>query len=155
MKYRDVEYTVALGIGGHVSVTFDAEVSATGQAMTKVAAVSEAERSIDRALAPKKLRVPPKSGRRWADCLYSPPLHQKELPKQIGVSGPKQTLGLKAMDRKPEEASEVQRKSIVILSDRSREIIRLFEERERKRHAAEQNNKAASLSQDECENSPS
>ncbi len=146
MKYRDVEYTVALGIGGHVSVTFDAEVSATGQAMTKVAAVSEAERSIDRALAPKKLRVPPKSGRRF---------HQKELPKQIGVSGPKQTLGLKAMDRKPEEASEVQRKSIVILSDRSREIIRLFEERERKRHAAEQNNKAASLSQDECENSPS
>jgi len=43
------------------------------------------------------------------------------------------------MDRKAEEASEVQRKSVVILSDRSREIIRLFEERERKRHQAEQN----------------
>ena len=28
------------------------------------------------------------------------------------------------MDRKAEEASEVQRKSVVILSDRSREIIR-------------------------------
>ena len=38
------------------------------------------------------------------------------------------------MDRKAEEASEVQRKRVVILSDRSREIIRLFEERERKRH---------------------
>jgi hypothetical protein len=38
------------------------------------------------------------------------------------------------MDRKVEEASEVQRKSAVILSDRSREIVRLFEERERKRH---------------------
>jgi hypothetical protein len=38
------------------------------------------------------------------------------------------------MDRKAEEASEVQRKSAVILSDRSREIIRLFEELERKRH---------------------
>jgi hypothetical protein len=43
------------------------------------------------------------------------------------------------MDRKAEEASEVPRKSAVILSDRSREIIRLFEERERKRHQAEQN----------------
>jgi hypothetical protein len=38
------------------------------------------------------------------------------------------------MDRKAEEASEVQHKSAVILSDRSREIIRLFEELERKRH---------------------
>ena len=38
------------------------------------------------------------------------------------------------MDRKAEEASEVQRKRVVILSDRSREIIRLFEELERKRH---------------------
>jgi hypothetical protein len=35
------------------------------------------------------------------------------------------------MDRKAEQASEVQRKSAVILSDRSREIIRLFEELER------------------------
>ncbi len=33
------------------------------------------------------------------------------------------------MDRKAEEASEVQRKSAVILSDRSREIIRLFGEK--------------------------
>jgi hypothetical protein len=38
------------------------------------------------------------------------------------------------MDRKAEEASEVQRNSAVILSDRSLEIIRLFEELERKRH---------------------
>jgi hypothetical protein len=43
-------------------------------------------------------------------------------------------IGTNPMDRKAEEASEVQRKSVVILSDRSREIIRLFEERERKRH---------------------
>jgi hypothetical protein len=38
------------------------------------------------------------------------------------------------MDRQAEQASEVQRKSDVILSERSREIIRLFEELERKRH---------------------
>jgi hypothetical protein len=38
------------------------------------------------------------------------------------------------MDRKAEEASEVPHKSAVILPDRAREIIRLFEERERKRH---------------------
>src|SRR5258707_7716258 len=43
-------------------------------------------------------------------------------------------IGTNPMDRKAEEASEVQRKSAVILSDRSREIIRLFEELERKRH---------------------
>jgi transposase len=37
------------------------------------------------------------------------------------------------MDRKVEEASKGQRKTVVILSDRSREIIRLFEERQQKR----------------------
>jgi hypothetical protein len=42
------------------------------------------------------------------------------------------------MDRKADEASEGQRKTAVILSDRSREIIRLFEEMQRKRHQAQQ-----------------
>ena len=37
------------------------------------------------------------------------------------------------MDRKAEEAPQGQRKIVIILSDRSREIIRLFEERQRKR----------------------
>jgi hypothetical protein len=41
------------------------------------------------------------------------------------------------MDQKTEEACESQRKTVVILSDRAREIIRLFEERQRKRQCAE------------------
>jgi hypothetical protein len=41
------------------------------------------------------------------------------------------------MDRKAEQAGH--RKTVVILSDRSREIIRLFEERHRKRLQAGQN----------------
>jgi hypothetical protein len=41
------------------------------------------------------------------------------------------------MNGKAEEASEGQRKTVVILSDRSREIIRLFEERQGKRQRAE------------------
>ncbi len=45
--------------------------------------------------------------------------------------------GIKFMDQKAEEACEVQRKTVVILSDRAREIIRLFEERQRKRQHAE------------------
>jgi hypothetical protein len=67
MKYRGLEYTIVQGIGRHVwkwSVAFDADHSASGQAMTKAEAVSEAERAIDRALAAKKLRlVPPKTER--------------------------------------------------------------------------------------------
>jgi hypothetical protein len=56
------------------SVSFDADVSARGQAAIKSEAVAEAERAIDRVLAPKKLRlVPPGSpdwhGRlRWQIC---------------------------------------------------------------------------------------
>jgi hypothetical protein len=63
MKYRDIEYTVVQGIGRQVwkwSVSFDADVSARGQAAIKSEAVAEAQRAIDRALAPTKLRpVPP------------------------------------------------------------------------------------------------
>jgi hypothetical protein len=65
MKYRDVDYTVVQGIGRHIwkwSVAFDASRPTTGQAATKAEAVSEAERAIDRALAPRKLRlVPPET----------------------------------------------------------------------------------------------
>ncbi len=59
MKYRDVEYTVVQGLGRQLwkwSVSFN-ETTVAGQAATKAEAVREAERAIDRALAPKKLRV--------------------------------------------------------------------------------------------------
>jgi hypothetical protein len=81
MRYREVELSMVQGIGRQLwkwSVSFDSNHSATGQAATgqaatgqaatgqaatKREAVAEAERAIDRALAPKKLRlVPPE---RW------------------------------------------------------------------------------------------
>jgi hypothetical protein len=58
MKYRGIEYAVVQGIGRHLwkwSVSFDAN-PVRGQAATKSEA-AEAERAIDRALAPKKLRL--------------------------------------------------------------------------------------------------
>jgi hypothetical protein len=65
MKHRGVEYTVVQGIGQHIwkwSVSLDASPPTNGQAATKAQAVSEAERAINRALAPKKLRlVPPRT----------------------------------------------------------------------------------------------
>jgi hypothetical protein len=66
MRYRDIEFTVVQGIQGGVwkwsaSVT---GVVITGQAATKSEAVAEAERAIDRALAPKKVRLVPLP-RRW------------------------------------------------------------------------------------------
>ena len=62
MKYRDIEYTVVQGIERHLwkwsaSVT---DVVITGQAHSKSAAVVEAEKAIDRALAIKRCDVPPK-----------------------------------------------------------------------------------------------
>src|SRR5258705_12803988 len=60
MKYRGVEYTVVQGIGRHVwkwSVSLDTGVSVGGRTAIKSEAVAEAERAIDRALAPKKLRL--------------------------------------------------------------------------------------------------
>jgi hypothetical protein len=66
MKYRDIEYTLVQGIRRNMwkwSVTFDADLSARGEAMTKAEAVSKAERAIDWALAPKKLRLVPPGGR--------------------------------------------------------------------------------------------
>jgi hypothetical protein len=67
MRYREVELSVVQGIGRQLwkwSVSFDSNHSATGQAATgqaatKREAVAEAERAIDRALAPKKLRLVP------------------------------------------------------------------------------------------------
>jgi hypothetical protein len=49
---------------------------------------------------------------------------------------------VKLMDRKAEQAGH--RKTVVILSDRSREIIRLFEERQRKRLQDGQNRQQSS-----------
>jgi hypothetical protein len=66
MKYREVEFGVVQGIGRHLwrwSVSLDANHSATGQAATNSEAVAEAERAIDRALAPKKLRLVPPGDR--------------------------------------------------------------------------------------------
>ena len=65
MKYRGIEYAVVQGIGRQVwkwSASV-AEVVIRGQAATKSEAVAEAERAIDRALAPKKLRLVPPGGR--------------------------------------------------------------------------------------------
>jgi hypothetical protein len=62
MKYRDVEYTLVQGIGLHLwkwSASV-ADVVIMGQAHSKSAAVTEAEKAIDRALAPKKLRLVPR-----------------------------------------------------------------------------------------------
>lgn len=59
MKYRGVEYTVVQGIGRHLwkwGIALDGK-AVTGQAATKAEAVAEAERAIDRALAPKRLKL--------------------------------------------------------------------------------------------------
>ena len=59
MKYRDVEFTVVQGFGRQLwkwGVALEGK-ALTGQAATKAAAVAEAERAIDRALAPGKLKL--------------------------------------------------------------------------------------------------
>jgi hypothetical protein len=64
MKYCDVDYTVVQGIGRHIWIwgfAFDGK-PLTGNAPNKAEAVEHAERAIDRALAPKKLRLVPPSG---------------------------------------------------------------------------------------------
>jgi hypothetical protein len=66
MKYRDIEYTVVQGIGRDLwkwSASV-ADVAITGQAHSKSAAVVEAEKAIDRALALKKVRLVPPKGKR-------------------------------------------------------------------------------------------
>jgi len=56
MRYRDIEYSLVQGLGRHLwkwsASVADAVI--TGQAHSKSAAVVEAEKAIDRALAPKK-----------------------------------------------------------------------------------------------------
>jgi hypothetical protein len=62
MKYRGIEYTLVQGVGQHVwkwSVSLDTDRSTRGQAATKAEAVMEAERAIDRALAPQKAETCP------------------------------------------------------------------------------------------------
>ena len=64
MEYRDIEYTVVQGIGRHLwkwSASV-ADVVITGQEHSKSAAVVEAEKAIDRALALKKVRLAPPKG---------------------------------------------------------------------------------------------
>jgi hypothetical protein len=59
LKYRDVEFTVVQGFGRQLwkwGVALEGK-ALTGQAATKAAAVAEAERAIDRALAPTKLKL--------------------------------------------------------------------------------------------------
>lgn len=59
MKYRDVEYTVVPGIGGNIwnwSLSFE-EINISGHAATKADPFKDAERAIDRKLAPKKIRL--------------------------------------------------------------------------------------------------
>ena len=66
MRYRDIEYSLVQGLGRHLwkwsASVADAVI--TGQAHSKSAAVVEAEKAIDRALAPKKARLVPQP-RRW------------------------------------------------------------------------------------------
>jgi len=65
MRHRDIEYSLVQGLGRHLwkwSATV-ADVVITGQAATKSEAVAEAERAIDRALAPKKVRPCAAEGR--------------------------------------------------------------------------------------------
>ncbi len=66
MEYRDIEYTVVQGIRRNLwkwSASV-ANVVITGQSYSKSEAVVEAEKAIDRALAPKKVRLVPLP-RRW------------------------------------------------------------------------------------------
>src|SRR5918995_406415 len=83
-----------------------------------------------------------KQAAKQADAIT--PSQSKELPKSVGVAAEQQPIRDKPMDRKADDVSEGQRKTVVILSDRSREIIRLFEERQRKRQEAQQSSKPRS-----------
>lgn len=61
VKYREIEYALVQGIGGHLwkwSASVAGEVI-TGQSHTKAGAVAAAEMAIDRAFAVKKVRLVP------------------------------------------------------------------------------------------------
>jgi hypothetical protein len=62
MRHRDIEYSLVQGLGRHLwkwSASV-ADMVITGQAATKSEAAAEAEKAIDRALAPKKVRLVPR-----------------------------------------------------------------------------------------------
>ena len=59
MKHRDVEFTVLQGLSRQLwkwSTSLNG-IAIQGQAATKAEAIAEAERAIDRALTPKKLKL--------------------------------------------------------------------------------------------------
>ena len=59
MRYRDIDYTIVQGLGREVwkwAVTVKG-VALKGQAATKSVAKADVERAIDKALAPKKLKL--------------------------------------------------------------------------------------------------
>jgi hypothetical protein len=59
MQYRGIEYTLVQGIGRHLwkwTATI-AGVKISGQGSTRDEAIADAEKAIDRALAPKKRRL--------------------------------------------------------------------------------------------------
>jgi hypothetical protein len=69
---------------------------------------------------------------------HQAPFWAKEPGSYMGVSATTNVSGRKTMASTVGAESGDQRKTVVILSDRSREIIRLFEELQRKRRQAEQ-----------------
>jgi hypothetical protein len=59
MRHQGIDFTIVQGVGRLVwkwTVTID-DLQIKGQAATKSEAIADAERAIDRALAPKKLRI--------------------------------------------------------------------------------------------------
>jgi hypothetical protein len=59
LKHRGVEYTIVQGLGRQLwkwTVAIG-DVTLRGQAAIKSEAIADAERAIDRALAPKKLKL--------------------------------------------------------------------------------------------------
>ena len=61
MRHRGVDYIVVQGLGRQLwkwSLSLG-EINLKGQAATKAEAVADAERAIERALAPKKVRLFP------------------------------------------------------------------------------------------------
>jgi hypothetical protein len=62
MKYREIEYTLAQGVGQHLwkwSTSLAGGPVVMGKAHTKAAAIAAAEKAIDKALAVKKVRLVP------------------------------------------------------------------------------------------------
>jgi hypothetical protein len=61
MEYRGFEYTIVQGVGQHMWKwsAFISDGTVAGQSHTKAAAVAAAQKTIDRALAIKKVRLVP------------------------------------------------------------------------------------------------